>query len=259
MAAIGLHCGTGIRGITGIAGHNGTATSINSCLESNKLIFLKRAFRRVEPPLTLSGVGFKAVFSSAVTGEMLYGKSNRTFLHAAFTILISLDKGGDNAGSHIGTLGIGFKVAWPAGIGNQVNLRTIHGIDALCYPHLTVNFGKFADGIIVAVAHDSCSHTLRIGEAGRDGVGDNRHRDVGNATQGSIGLRHLGYDVVVQCDSRSIKVQATTIYTGANLLGIDDEGVQPGKAVGVGILRFLTLCKNRNDSSRINGAIFIPG
>ncbi len=259
MAAIALHGGTGVSRVAGVAGHDGAAARVNGGLEGHELVLLQRTLGGVEAPLTLGGVGLEAVLSGTVAGEVLDGQGDSALLHAALAVLVTLDQRGDDAGGDFGTLGKGLKVARPAGVGDKIDLGAVHRVDALGDPHLAVYLGIVADRVIVAIAHRGGSQTLRVGEAGGDGVGDDGHGDGGHTALGGVGLGHLGDDVVVERDGGGVKVQSAAVHAGAHLLGVDDEGVKPREAGGISVLGLLTLAEDGDDGGGVDAAVLVLG
>ena len=79
------------------------------------MILCHGTFRGVQPPLADGQMGLKTIFSGAVTGEMLDGQGNGTFLQAILTILVTANQFPGDTGSNLRTLAVGTRVPGPAG------------------------------------------------------------------------------------------------------------------------------------------------
>ena len=217
VTAIALRGRTIVSRIAGVARHDRADARIDSSLEADQLVLLEGALGRVQTPLTLRGVGLKAVLRRAVAREVLGRENNGVLVHAFGAILIAVNQRGDDARGDVRTLAVGAVVARPARVGHQVDLRAIHEDDALRAPHLAIDFSVVLDSVVVAVAQNSRRHAQRIREAGRDRVGDEGHRNRRGARLSGIPLGVSGGHVVVQRNNGSIEVQTAAIHARANL------------------------------------------
>ena len=262
MSTIGLGHRTAILGVTRVAGHDGANTGIDSGLEANQLILLQRALGGVQTILTLIGVRLEAVLGSTVAGEVLSRQHNGVLVHAIGAILVAIHQSGDDASGHVRTLAVGAGVPGPTGVGYQVDLGTIHEDDALCAPHFTINLCICLDGIIVAVAQHCSSHTQRVGEAGRDGVGNQGEGDCRSAGLSSIPLGDFGGHVVQQSNNGSIIVQTAAIHASTDLADgqhlivstaeAGHAGVEQGQQRGA-----FAFGNDGEHLGRINGAVLV--
>ena len=262
MSTIGLGHRTAILGVTRVAGHDGANTGIDSGLEANQLILLQRALGGIQTILTLRGVRLEAVLGSTVAGEVLSRQHNGVLVHAIGAILVAIHQSGDDASGHVRTLAVGAGVPGPTGVGYQVDLGTIHEDDALCAPHFTINLCICLDGIIVAVAQHCSSHTQRVGEAGRDGVGNQGYRDCRSASLSRIPFCISGGHVVEQSNNRSIVIQAAAIHASTNLTDGQHLIIQASKGGSVllesiQVRGALAFRNNGHDLHRIDGAILV--
>ena len=262
MATVGLRDRADIRRVAGVARHDCAHACVNSSLEADQLVLFQRTGSRVQTPLTLRGVRLKAVFGSAVTGEVLRRQHDGLLVHAVLAILIAVHQRGDDAGGNVGTLAVSAAVPRPAGVGHQVDLRAIHEDDALRTPHLAVNLGIILDGVVVAVAQHRCRHAQRIREAGGNRVGDQRHRDCRRTRLGGIPFSKRSGYVVVQRNNRSVVVQTAAVHARANLANGHHLIVQAGERRGSRIqhnqaLRGFAFGDDGHNLGGIDGAVFI--
>ena len=169
------------RGIgAAVTKHNACQTCVDCRLEAHQVILFKGTFHRIDPPLAGFAVGFKAVQRGSITGEMLDGQR---YAALPLTVLIASDQRRGNTAIYIRNFGEGSAVAGPAGIGNQVDLGTIHTIQAAGIPNLPIQISiPLYQAVISAishVAHNSSGHALRsrsINDLLRIGNAEVRHK-----------------------------------------------------------------------------------
>ena len=164
----------------GVAGHHASGAGLKGSDEGLELIVSQRVLGGVDAVATGIAVALKAVVGGAVAGEVLHGDEDAALHHALVAVLIADDQIGGDLRGHLHPLTVGGGVAGPAGVGHQVDLRTVEGLHTLG-PHdhaVILSIGEH--GVGIAVTQGGSGHTFGVGQAVADGVG-----------KGQIGHGHL--------------------------------------------------------------------